>query len=165
MSTECSLVVDMIYFMTSSIIFLTNSMDQSPWEANSYSASQEIPCLLWKSWTWWNHLLPSCPVSWRSVLILSYHLYLDFSIWYISFMCPHQNPHTCQCLNHLILLVLVTQIFGEEYWLCSSMVLLLCCYFPFRSKYLHQTNLCGMNSRSELWHSGLVFTIQVACSK
>jgi len=27
--------------------FKTNSMEQSPWEANSHSASQEIPCLLW----------------------------------------------------------------------------------------------------------------------
>jgi hypothetical protein len=26
---------------------LTGSKEQSPWEANSHSASQEIPCLLW----------------------------------------------------------------------------------------------------------------------
>ena len=69
---------------------LTYSMEQSPsWEANCFSASQEIPHILWNpklitaftsvcrlslSRARSSHFMPPHPTSWRSFLILSSHL-------------------------------------------------------------------------------------------
>jgi hypothetical protein len=67
---------------------LTYSMEQNPsWEANRFSASQEIPRNLWnpmvhhrihKSLTWASSIqsIPVHPTSWRYTLILSSHLRL-----------------------------------------------------------------------------------------
>ena len=68
----------------------TYSMEQSPfWEANWFSASQEIPRILWNlkvhyrshkyhylslSWASSIQSIPPHPTSWRSILILSSHL-------------------------------------------------------------------------------------------
>jgi len=64
------------------VVELTNSMEQSTsWEANSHSASQEIPHLLWNLKVHcYVHkglqLTPSHPVSLRSILVLPSHLYV-----------------------------------------------------------------------------------------
>ena len=70
---------------------LTYSMEQSPsWEANRFSAGQEILHILWNlkvhyrihkcqlslSWASSIQSIPPHPTSWRSVLILSSHLCL-----------------------------------------------------------------------------------------
>jgi hypothetical protein len=71
---------------------LIYSIEQSPsWEANRFVASQEIPRIVWKpkvltAFTITRHLflfwansiqsIPPHPTTWRSILILSYHLRL-----------------------------------------------------------------------------------------
>jgi hypothetical protein len=70
---------------------INNSMEKSPWEANSHSASQEILCLLWNlqvhfcfnnspeqvpSLARRIHSKPSHPISLTSLLILPSHLRL-----------------------------------------------------------------------------------------
>ena len=50
-------------------------MQQSPsWEANWFSASEEIPYILWNPIL--SHSTPPQPTFWRSILILSCHLRL-----------------------------------------------------------------------------------------
>jgi hypothetical protein len=69
----------------SSIIFITNSMEQSPSsEADSYSTSREIPAFgtrkftrvrqWFLSWARWIQSTPSHPIFLRSVLVLFSHL-------------------------------------------------------------------------------------------
>ena len=79
-----------IYILTYLLIY---SMEQSPRETNRYSASQEIPRILWNprvhyrihnspppalSWAISIYSIPPHPTSWRSILILSSHLRLGF---------------------------------------------------------------------------------------
>jgi len=46
--SACYRTYTLLLFFFKIIYKLTNSMEHSPsWEANSYSGSQEIPCLLW----------------------------------------------------------------------------------------------------------------------
>ena len=68
---------------------LTYSTEKSPWEANRFSASQEIPRILWNpkfitaftsarplslSWASLIQSILPHPTSWRSIWILSSHL-------------------------------------------------------------------------------------------
>jgi hypothetical protein len=56
---------------------LTYSVEQSPsWEANKYSASQEIPRYLSLFWASSIQSMPPHPTSWRFILTLSSHLRL-----------------------------------------------------------------------------------------
>ena len=68
-------------------LILADSMEQSPSsEADLFSASEEIPHILWNpkvqyrqmslSWARSIHSIPLHPTSWRSILILSAHLRL-----------------------------------------------------------------------------------------
>jgi hypothetical protein len=87
-----------------------NSMEQSPWEANSFSASQEIPRIL-RNLDVHYHIrmsLPPVPVlsqinpvytlyptSWRSVLLLFFLLCLDFQVITYAWVSP---PKPCMHL-------------------------------------------------------------------
>ena len=82
-------------------------MEQSPsWEANRFSARQEIPGILWNPKVHYRFYKRPAPVSilsqinpvhtphptsWRSVLILSSRLHLRLASG-LSFRFPHQNP-------------------------------------------------------------------------
>ena len=114
-------------------------MEQSPsWETNRFSASPEIPRILWIPKVHYrNHKTPSpCPYPepdqsspcrhptfWRSILILSSHLRLGLP----SGLCPSGfptrtlytpllSPIHATCPAHFILFDLITRIiFGEQY--------------------------------------------------
>jgi len=122
---------------------LTYSNEQSPpWKANLFSASQEIPHTVWNpqvhfaftcashlslSWARTIQSMLSHPTSWRSILILSFHLCLSFSSGLIpsgfptkTLYTPLLSPIHATFPTHLILLNLPQTIFGEEYRSLSS---------------------------------------------
>ena len=84
-------------------------MEQSPsWEANRYSSSQEIPRILWNPEVHYcgYNSPPPIPIlseinpihaphslSWRSILILSSHLYLGLSSGLFPSGFPTQHPY------------------------------------------------------------------------
>jgi len=103
-------VICLIYTSYYPLLFnttLTYSMEQSPsWESNRFSASQEIPHILWNpKFHCRIHKCPppapilsqidpvhtSHPTSWRSILILSSHLRLGLPsrLFPSSFLCIH----------------------------------------------------------------------------
>jgi len=119
-------------------------MEHSPaWEANRFSASHDIHCILWSLKVHYrvhkcpphvhvlSHINPvhaPHPMSWISILILSSHLRLVSSEWSLSLRFPHQNPVYTSLLPHtfympvrFILLDFITwTIFGEQYRSPSS---------------------------------------------
>ena len=114
-------------------------MEQSPsGEANRFSASQEIPRILWNpkvyyhshkcrnlslSWASSIQSIPSHPTSWRSILILSSHLSLGLpsGLYPSGFLTkilntPLPSPIRATCPAYLILLDFITRtILGEQY--------------------------------------------------
>ena len=120
------------------LTFITNTMKQRPlWEANRYSASQEIPHILWNPTVYYRIPKNPPPVPIRSQInpvhaAPSYFWKIHFNVlpliprfsnWSLSLRYPHQNP-TCTymppicatCSAHLSLLDLITRIiFGKEY--------------------------------------------------
>jgi hypothetical protein len=81
---------------------LTYSMEQSLyWEANRFSASQEIPRHLSLSWATLIQSIPPNPTSGRSILILSSHLRLGLPSGLFPSDFPTKTlytpvlPHTC----------------------------------------------------------------------
>ena len=119
-------------------------MEQSPsWEANRFSASQEIPRILWNprfitaftsarhlslSWASLIQSIPTHPTSWRSILILSSHLRLGLPNGLFpsgfptkTLYTPLHSPVRATCPAHLILLDFITRtILGEDYRPLSS---------------------------------------------
>jgi len=91
---------------------LTYSMEQSPsWEANRFSASQVIPRILWNLKVHYHihrfpatcpypvtspiQSIPPHPISWRSTLILSFHLSLGLpsGLFHSGFPTSSPIPH------------------------------------------------------------------------
>ena len=122
---------------------LTYSMEQSPsWEPNRFSASQEIPHILWSPKVHYrSHKCPPPvpilsqldpvhtphPTSWISILILSSHLRLGLasalfpSRFLTKTLCtPLLSPICATCPAYPILLDFITRkVLGEEYRLLS----------------------------------------------
>ena len=117
-------------------------MEQSPsWEFNRFSASQEIPHILWNlkvhycipncpglSWATSIQSMPPHPTSWESTVMLSSHLCLHLpsglfpsSFPTIFLYTPLHSPICTTCPAHPILLDLIIRIiFGEQYRSLSS---------------------------------------------
>jgi hypothetical protein len=117
---------------------LTYSMEQrTSWKANRSSASQEIPCILWKLKVHYciQNSLPPVPIlsqinpirdphpsSLRPILILSFHLRLALPSGLHPSGFPTKTPYEpllypilATCPAHLSLLDMITQmIFSEE---------------------------------------------------
>jgi len=119
-------------------------MQDPSWEANSFSASQEIPRISCNPKAHYHiHKSPSpVPIlsqinpfhstSWWTILILSFNLCLGLSTFYLPSDLPTKTPNApllshirATCPAHFILLNFITQIlFGvkyrsQNYMLCS----------------------------------------------
>ena len=139
-----TLVCNISHYKDLLTCLLTYSMQQSlSWKANSFSASQVIPRILWNTRV--HYRIHKCPPPIRILSQLdpvhntTFHfLKIHRNIilpskpgspkWSLSLRFPHQNPvyasslpHTLYMPAHLILLDFITRtILGEEYISLSS---------------------------------------------
>jgi hypothetical protein len=112
----------------------TYTLKRTPWEIDRFAASQEIPRILWNPKAPLPHsqvpatclypepALPPHPTSWRSTLILSFHLRLGLTSVFLPSGFPTKpyivlsSPIRTTCPAHLILLdFIIRTILGEEY--------------------------------------------------
>ena len=128
-------------------VYLSNYRKQSPWEANSSSASQEIPvlcgtkvyCHVYESlppllvWSQMNHFLATDPISWRSILILSSGLPSGHFLRFPNqdSVCTSPLPHTCHIPRLSHFWVDHRIVSGEQYRSWSCLVCCLLCYCLF----------------------------------
>ena len=125
---------------------LAYSMERSPWEPDRFSASPDIPRILWNPKVYYPvyrcpspvpilsqispvHVPTPHPTSWRSILTLFSHLRLGLpsGLFPSGFSTKTRYIHVLffiptTCPTHLIFLYLITRItFGKDYnSLCSS---------------------------------------------
>ena len=133
-------------------------MEQSPsCEAKRFSVSQEFPRILWKPKVHYHfHRCPPpvrilsqinpvlahpLPTSWRSNLILSYHLRLVLPNGLVPSGIPNKTMYTplpspilATCPSRLIVLDLITRkILSEGYWVLILTLLFAILKYGFRS--------------------------------
>jgi len=150
-------------FYTLLTYLLTYSTEQSPsWEANRFSASQEIPCILWNSKV--HYRIHKCPppvpilsqldpVHTPTSHFLKIHINIIFPStpwspkWLLSLRFPHQKPVYASPLPHTRYMprpshldFIIRTIFGEQYRSFSSS---LCSFLhsPVTSSLLGQNTL------------------------
>ena len=158
---------------------LNYAMEKSPsWEANRFSASQEISRILWNpnvhyriykclprapSWARSIQSMPTHPTTWRSILIRSSNLCLDLSGCLFPFRLPSSLLLRATCPTHLILLDLITRkILDKE---CRSLSSSLCSvlYSPVTSSLLGPNILLStIFSNTHSLHSSLHVSDQVS---
>jgi len=121
-----------IFVTTKHYYLLTHSMQQSPSsKANSFSASQEIPRILWNpnvpylihKWPTPVRILSQLdpvhtphPTSWRSILILSSHLCLGLP----SFVFPSGFPTKTLYTKHYILICVCRRLVQSRFRILYS---------------------------------------------
>jgi len=117
---------------------LTYSMEQNPlWQANQFSTSEEIPCIIWNPKVNYHNfkIPPPAPIPSqinpvhapltqvvKIYLNIIPHLCLGFPSGLFPFRFPHQNPACISPIPHMCYMPYLSHSFGKEYWsLCSSL--------------------------------------------
>ena len=129
-SSECDGHYSEVHLESDFVLYLLYRTEQSSsWQANRFSAGQEIPRILWSSKVHYrihkcptpasvlSHIDPVHGPTRRSVLILFSHLRLSVSRFYHqNLFVPLPFPIRATCPAHLSLFGLITRmICGEEY--------------------------------------------------
>ena len=152
-------------------------MEQSPsWEANRFSATQEISRILWNPRVHYHihkclHLFLSWASSIQSIISTSYFLRIHLNIillstpgsskWSLTIKLPHQYPVYASlllihatCLAHLILDFINRTTLGKEY---RTLILSLC-------RFLHSSVTSSLSSPNNLLNTLFSNTLSVHAS-
>jgi hypothetical protein len=139
------LYVHTVNFCCLPTYLLTYSVEQNPsWEANRFSPNQKIPRILWNTNV--QHRIHNCPppvpilsqldpvhapnpTSWRSILILSFHLRLGLSSGFFPSGFPTRILYTrLFSLIHVPPIKFFSILSPEKYWVRSTFLLFIIYY-------------------------------------